>query len=407
MVDALPKGFVAILCLSISFIPTAVQAHEDDEAVERLRAQLEVLAQAERPIFSRCEFLSDIHWLLTRGLNSSDDSGLCDGGGAQRTEALALQVMKRARLQLRLGLEVHYDPNKKALVVTFRPLEYCKNLGDNLFTAEPRLADEGSLRQMVGSFYALELPMAESAARASPLWTMPDMIKASAWVQVEKLGCKKRSGYSPTGWVVTNYGVLKILGVQLLDDLDRPLVATGEYASPTAPPPPTQAVPPVASTVMTQPATPATQVAAQIAPVAAAPAQPVGATAAPKAPTKVTAPVVAAKPASPSAASAPAAVKDTLSRDDVLNVIRANLHEALACIQDYALKHNAAHIPPKIMLKWIIHPDGQTDEQGLGNAELRGQSVEKCVSEAIKHWTFPPYKEDEDIPVSYPVSLSQ
>jgi len=88
------------------------------------------------------------------------------------------------------------------------------------------------------------------------------------------------------------------------------------------------------------------------------------------------------------------------NRDGIRNVIKANKHHVKACYEQ-ALKDNK-HLAGKIILKWGIVGNGVVTNTEVILSTLANDSVENCLSEKLKTFTFPDPGPDKEVVVKFP-----
>jgi predicted Zn finger-like uncharacterized protein len=89
-------------------------------------------------------------------------------------------------------------------------------------------------------------------------------------------------------------------------------------------------------------------------------------------------------------------VKDTLSKADVLVVVKANMGKVEGC----GRKNKVGGV---IKMSWKIQPSGKVSEVSVADSKFAGTPVGGCVTNEIKGWKFPASK--AATPVSFPMKL--
>jgi predicted Zn finger-like uncharacterized protein len=95
--------------------------------------------------------------------------------------------------------------------------------------------------------------------------------------------------------------------------------------------------------------------------------------------------------------------KATLDRNDVLSVVRGAIPALKSCVEKYN-SGGGKTLPPKLILKFVIVPSGNSSAQEMASPELKGTSVDGCVVSIIRGMKFPEYQSG-NIPVTFPIPL--
>ena len=89
-------------------------------------------------------------------------------------------------------------------------------------------------------------------------------------------------------------------------------------------------------------------------------------------------------------------VKASLSKTDVLVVVKANMGKVAAC----GRKTKTSGV---IKMSWKIQPSGKTADVSVADSKFAGTPVGSCAVGEIKKWKFPASK--ATTPVSFPMKL--
>jgi hypothetical protein len=97
-------------------------------------------------------------------------------------------------------------------------------------------------------------------------------------------------------------------------------------------------------------------------------------------------------------------VRPNLDRQEVLSVIRENTPALLGCLPG----HRDSQMPAKLLVKFIITPNGRTVSQQVPDEKSWGTRVSACVVHVLRGLQFPAYQtESGNIPVSLPITIAQ
>jgi len=95
----------------------------------------------------------------------------------------------------------------------------------------------------------------------------------------------------------------------------------------------------------------------------------------------------------------------TLERGQVAGVIKGTIPAFKSCVERYNVGGGKT-LPPKLIVKFVIVPSGNTSAAEMASPELKGTSVDGCVVSAIKGMKFPEYQSG-NIPVTFPITIGQ
>src|SRR5205823_2743473 len=102
------------------------------------------------------------------------------------------------------------------------------------------------------------------------------------------------------------------------------------------------------------------------------------------------------------AAPAPApSGKDTLSKADILSVVKGNKADIAQCVGDQR-KKDAAKAEGIIKMTWTIKKTGSTAAVSVASPEYANEYVGKCLTRAIQRWKFDAYTGGEIPPITFP-----
>ena len=86
-------------------------------------------------------------------------------------------------------------------------------------------------------------------------------------------------------------------------------------------------------------------------------------------------------------------------------VIKAAIPGLKGCVEKYSAGGGKT-LPPKLFVKFVIVPSGNTSAQEMASPELKGTSVDGCVVTVIRAMKFPEYQAG-NIPVTFPITIGQ
>jgi predicted Zn finger-like uncharacterized protein len=98
--------------------------------------------------------------------------------------------------------------------------------------------------------------------------------------------------------------------------------------------------------------------------------------------------------------------KETLSKTDILTVVKANKGDISKCVADQR-KKDAAKAEGVIKMTWTIRKDGKTSAVTTASPEFADVFVGKCLTRAIQGWKFDAYTGEEIKPITFPFKLDQ
>ena len=97
-------------------------------------------------------------------------------------------------------------------------------------------------------------------------------------------------------------------------------------------------------------------------------------------------------------------VRGSLSKEVIRRVIHRNLPQVRYCYQDGL--QSRPDLEGRVAIKFIISASGTVQAAVVGDSTLGNASVERCISTAVKRWTFPAPEGGGIVAVSYPFVLS-
>ena len=105
-------------------------------------------------------------------------------------------------------------------------------------------------------------------------------------------------------------------------------------------------------------------------------------------------------------AAAPAG-KESLSKTDVLLVVKNNKGDITRCVAAQR-KRDADLASGVLKMRWSIRKDGRTSSVAVaGPSQYASAYVGKCLTRAIQGWKFPAYSGDAMPPINFPLKLDQ
>ena len=96
--------------------------------------------------------------------------------------------------------------------------------------------------------------------------------------------------------------------------------------------------------------------------------------------------------------------KESLSKADILGVVKANKGDISKCVGDQRSK-DASKATGIIKMTWSIKQDGRTSGVSVASEEFAGTFVGKCLTRAIQGWKFDAYSGDEMKPITFPYNM--
>ncbi|MEW5850433.1 MAG: GYF domain-containing protein [Myxococcota bacterium] len=98
--------------------------------------------------------------------------------------------------------------------------------------------------------------------------------------------------------------------------------------------------------------------------------------------------------------------RQTLSKADVLRVVKANRGEVARCAAQHGIPAGAP-AAGVMWLSWTIRPDGSTTGVRVESPEINGTGLGKCVARAVDAWKFDSYDGPPLKPIRFPFKLDQ
>ena len=98
--------------------------------------------------------------------------------------------------------------------------------------------------------------------------------------------------------------------------------------------------------------------------------------------------------------------KETLSKTDILTVVKANKGDISRCVAEQR-KKDATKAEGVIKMKFTIKKDGKTSGVSVDSADLADAYIGKCLVRSIQGWKFESYTGDELKPITFPFKLDQ
>ncbi len=101
------------------------------------------------------------------------------------------------------------------------------------------------------------------------------------------------------------------------------------------------------------------------------------------------------------------AVKEKLTKDDLLDGVKTHAPSLGQCIAVAIAKHEIRTGRVPFIVEWTIKPDGSvTDGNLIGPFEVMNTSLPTCFSRVINTWTFPASKDGAPVKdVSIPITV--
>ena len=112
------------------------------------------------------------------------------------------------------------------------------------------------------------------------------------------------------------------------------------------------------------------------------------------------------KPAKSAGGGVPPGAKETLSKSDILTVVKSNKGDISRCVADQR-KKDPAKAEGVLKMSWVIRRDGKTEQVSAESEEFEGAFVAKCMTRAIQGWKFDPYSGEQLKPIKFPFKLDQ
>ncbi|MEW5855628.1 MAG: AgmX/PglI C-terminal domain-containing protein, partial [Myxococcota bacterium] len=104
--------------------------------------------------------------------------------------------------------------------------------------------------------------------------------------------------------------------------------------------------------------------------------------------------------------TAAAGGKETLSKADILGVVKKNKGDISRCVAEQK-KKDASKAEGVLKMTWVVKNDGRTASVGVESEEFASAYVGKCITRAIQGWKFDAYTGDEIKPIKFPFKLDQ
>ena len=104
-----------------------------------------------------------------------------------------------------------------------------------------------------------------------------------------------------------------------------------------------------------------------------------------------------------SEAEEPAAVKGSLDKSVIRNVIRQHIGEVKKCYEIELEKNK--NLAGRVMVHFVIGPDGKVTESSIQESTLHSPAGEQCIAAAVRGWEFPKPR-GGNVVVSYPFVLA-
>ncbi len=95
-----------------------------------------------------------------------------------------------------------------------------------------------------------------------------------------------------------------------------------------------------------------------------------------------------------------------LDRDIIVGIIRRHSAEVWPCFAQ-ALANKSPQHGGKVVVSWVIAPDGQVSEATVSEDSLGLAPLEACIAARVKAWRFPPPEGHGPVHVSFPFVYSQ
>ncbi len=87
-------------------------------------------------------------------------------------------------------------------------------------------------------------------------------------------------------------------------------------------------------------------------------------------------------------------------RDLVLKVVRRHQNEIRFCYESELVK--SPDLGGKVTVAWTIGASGAVQMAQIAESGLSNESVENCIVQRVKRWTFPEPKGGEEVAITFP-----
>ena len=87
-------------------------------------------------------------------------------------------------------------------------------------------------------------------------------------------------------------------------------------------------------------------------------------------------------------------------RDLVLKVVRRHQNEIRFCYESELSKNPA--LAGKVTVAWTISPSGSVDTAQIAESGLCNASVEACIVQRVKRWSFPEPTGGQEVAITFP-----
>lgn len=97
-------------------------------------------------------------------------------------------------------------------------------------------------------------------------------------------------------------------------------------------------------------------------------------------------------------------LKGAMSRDVVRRIISRHINEVKFCYETELIKQ--PNLTGRLVLKFIVASTGDVSMVMIKSSTLDNSTVENCITDAVKRWSFPQPKDNRNVIISYPFILT-
>lgn len=98
-----------------------------------------------------------------------------------------------------------------------------------------------------------------------------------------------------------------------------------------------------------------------------------------------------------------ATAKGSLPKEVIRRVVQTHINEVKDCYEAQLTTNK--DLAGKVMVRFVINPNGKVTESAIEESSLKNTKVETCIADAIRNWEFP-QPAGGKVVVSYPFVLA-
>ena len=101
----------------------------------------------------------------------------------------------------------------------------------------------------------------------------------------------------------------------------------------------------------------------------------------------------------------PPEVTGSLDKRIIQKVVHQHMRELHACYEKELLKNRS--LAGRIIVMWIIARQGDVSKAFIKESDIKNKNMEKCITNSIKYWRFPPPRDGGIVQVVFPFEFEK